>query len=228
MNTTAILWPALSKVVITCLFSGKTDPCSIISHFKNGEEMGAMRTCFQILDKKVDFCKATTCIWKCLGNLRERGEGSGRLGGNVLRDQHTKGGVCKDSWVSNVLGASVRLQPNYLPLQCLYQLFPAHMQDAGGRGDGRTAKAQAWVLWLRSLGRKKWEENTSPGKIQHRQAIASTGKVSLPRRVHRSWGILITLSRGELCKRCFCVLSASPWPWVFTSFSKHLPGLCRC
>lgn len=92
-----------------------------------------------------------------------------------------------------------------------------------GGGDGRTAKAQAWVLWLRSLGRKKWEENTSSGKIQHRQAIASTGKVSLPRGVHRSWGILITLSRAELCKRCFCVLSASPLALGFRLIFKTSP-----
>lgn len=67
MNTTVILWPALSKVVITCLFSEKTDPCSIISHSKNREKMGAMRTCFQILDKELISVKQLVVSENALG-----------------------------------------------------------------------------------------------------------------------------------------------------------------
>lgn len=52
--------------------------------------MGAMRTCFNILDKKLISVKQLLVYEYTLGT-------SGGLGGNVLRDQHTQGGVCKDS-----------------------------------------------------------------------------------------------------------------------------------
>lgn len=119
----------------------------------------------------------------------------------------------------------MRLQPKYLPLQCLYQLFPAHVQDAWGGGQRR-----------RRLG--FYDQGHSGGRDERRTSLLvklSTikpsppqGRYLCPGETTGAGGILITLSRAELCMHCFCVLSASPWPCVFTSFLKHLHGVCRC